>query len=180
MASLVSIVHDLPSMLTNLAKQLQGFWVLLYALSYLLGIYFCIAGIFAMKEYGMRTTFMQVQKGMLPSLFKFFIGILFIYLPTSMDAMMTTFFGLSVSDSFKKWPSTSINASWNDIFQPLLVLVRVVGLGALMRGLALLTKVGQQNTQPNTLSKAMIHIVGGVFCINIVGTIDMLKATLGF
>ncbi len=175
-----TIMRDLPSILTNLANNLETVWYMLGGLSYLFGIFFCIAGILGLKEYGMRTTFMQVQKGMFPSLFKVLIGATFIFLPTSMDVLMTTFFGMNTSDSFKQWGDTSVNANWDDIFRPLTVLVRVVGLGALIRGLALLPKIGKQNAQPNTMSKAIIHIVGGVFCINIVGTIDILKATLGF
>ena len=43
----------------------------------------------------------------------------------------------------------------------------------------MLVKTVNEGSQPGTFSKGVVHIVGGTFAINIVGTVELLKASFG-
>ncbi len=42
-----------------------------------------------------------------------------------------------------------------------------------MRSLVLFSKLGHQ-AQPGTMGKAIMHLLGGILCVNIVGTIQLV------
>ena len=101
-----------------------------------------------------------------------FVGITLFYFPEVVRIFMVTVWG---SANIVEYPSTPSN--WKYFTDPVIGLVRIVGYIAFIRGWLLLLRLGQEGRQPGTGAKALLHILGGILAINIVGTINMLGAT---
>ena len=59
------------------------------------------------------------------------------------------------------------------------VILQFIGLVAFIRGLVILTQLGGHGGQPGTFARAMTHIIGGILCINMYDTVNMILVTLG-
>jgi intracellular multiplication protein IcmC len=164
--------HNLPDMLSNIQKNLQPIWQMLIALSYTLGVIFVVMAILKLKQYGQMTVMMSNQASMGATLAYFLVGIGLLYLPTLLDMWVMTAWGYS-TDEINGPSGSNI-----EFMKPVLQIIQVIGLISFLRGWLSLAKLGG-GAQPGTLSKGIMHIVGGILAINVVGTLDMLKATLG-
>lgn len=67
--------------------------------------------------------------------------------------------------------------NWDEVIDPVMKIMQVIGLVALIRGISSLTRLAGQS-QPGVLGKAVVHIVGGTLAINIYGTVDVIQNTL--
>lgn len=169
--------QDLPQMLVNLQKSLQPIWAALIALSYVLGIFFIAIAILKLKQYGQITVMMATHANLGPSLAYLIVGAGLLFLPTFLNVMTVTTWGYGVEQIPPYEAGRTFDVS--DIMVPLTQLVQVIGLIAFIRGWVMLIKIGGHGGPPGTLSKGLTHMLGGILAINIVGTIDVLKATFG-
>ena len=71
-------------------------------------------------------------------------------------------------------------SSWEQVIPPIVVFVRLIGVGAFMRGIVLFSRVGSEQSQHGAMSKSLLHVIGGVLCVNVVGTLELLKNILGY
>ena len=173
----MSTVNNLGQILSNLEKQLPAVWKMLIALSYVMGIAFTLIGLFRLKKYGQQTVMMMAAANIGEPMIFLFVGISLFYLPTMMNTMVETFWGYGVKGIQAYTMTTSAGPTWDQVINPLMRVVQIVGLVAFMRGLTLLTRLASQS-QPGVLSKAFVHIIGGILAINIYGTIDIVNQTL--
>jgi len=105
------------------------------------------------------------------------IGLGLLYFPTVVNVSIQSLWVYSSSSSILKYPSEP--SSWDAFVQPLIDTIRLFGLIAVVRGLVILTRIAGENPQPGSMGKGLMHIIAGTLAINIVGTIDMIKATFG-
>lgn len=168
---------DLTQMLVTMQQSLQPVWAALIALSYVLGIFFIAIAILKLKQYGQMTVMMATHAALGPSLAYLFVGIGLLFLPTILNIMTVTLWGYGV----EQIPAYEAGGTFDvsDIMVPVIQLIQVIGLIAFIRGWVMLVKMGGQGAPPGTVSKGLIHILGGILAINIVGTIDVLRATFG-
>lgn len=160
--------------LGHIAKSYPAIERFLVAFCYVVGIWFVIAGFNKLKRYTeMRGTMMGGQAHIGGPLLYIFIGILLFYFPSLVNVMVFTVWGTT---SIVQYPVTP--PKWKYFTDPVIGLVRIVGYIAFIRGWILLVRLGQESHQPGTAGKALLHIFGGVLAINIVGTLNMLGATL--
>ena len=62
---------------------------------------------------------------------------------------------------------------------PIVGIIQLIGLFAFLRGGMILARVGKQGTQPGTVSKGVVHLIGGILAINITTTVNVVVNTLG-
>ncbi len=110
---------------------------------------------------------MSHQLSLAGPLMMFVAGSLLLALPTFIKFSLLTFMG---SDN----PMSLYVAGYN--VNPLLVFVRIVGIGSFVRGIVLLSRSGHQQGQQGTLGKALIHMGAGILCIHVVGTYQLLTS----
>jgi intracellular multiplication protein IcmC len=173
----MAAVNNLGQILSNLEQQLPAVWRMLIALSYVMGIGFTLIGLFRLKKYGQQTVMMMAAANIGEPMIFLFVGIALFYLPTMMNSMVETFWGYGLSGIQAYTMTTSAGPTWDQVINPLMRVVQIIGLIAFMRGLTLLTRMAGQS-QPGVLSKAFVHIIGGIMAINIYGTIDIRNQTL--
>jgi len=174
----VAASADIPhfgDMLWHLQSQLSSVSHLIVAVSYLAGITLVLRGLFKLKLYGDMRVMMSNNANIGEPLTLFSIGAILIFLPNLLDVSMQTMWGVDYNTVMSYDVDTS--GHWGDVMQPIASLIQVIGFIAFLRGWFFLSKITAQGYQQGVVGKGFMHILGGILAINIVGTIDMLKAT---
>ena len=82
---------DASTMLSNLASTIPQFMKLVTAVAYVMGMALIIKGLMALKQYGEARTMMSTQQELKGPLIMICVGAALLYLPSSVDAGLTTF-----------------------------------------------------------------------------------------
>jgi len=145
-------------------------------LTYVMGVFFVLMGIFKLKRYGEMRTQMSTQMTILSPLMPIFVGTLMLIYPKFFNDTIQLFFNTNATKSLNY---QGADAGLEQYIKPILMLVRLIGLGAMVRGLVLLSRVGGQQSQPGSTGKALIHLIGGILAARIGLTIDFIMNLFG-
>ena len=171
--SYAKISIDFNQMMSSLKDNLPAVIRLTTAFAYVLGTLFVISGLSDLKTIG-HSSSMQQQTSMSGPLMKILMGVMLIYLPSTRDSLMLTFWQ---TDSIVEY--TGGGGQFAQMKEGIVLLIRTLGYIALVRGLVVLSRVGYQGSQPGTVGKGFLYIIGGVLAINIVATIEIVQNSLG-
>ncbi len=166
----------------NLQTSYAGITNFLTGLMYVLGIFLTVQAVMKLKKFGHRTAFMHVEAGMLGPTMQFAIGVGFLYSKSLIEIINSTFFGQSSIASVMSYTANSgMDNDWQQIMNPILGMVQIIGLIAFIRGFLILSKGVQKEggQQPGQVTKGIVHVVGGILGINIVYTIEVVMNTFG-
>jgi len=159
-------------MLVNLSAVAPSLLRLITAIAWVLGIVLMIKGIVGMKELGdQKTARHDQQHSPKGALVKLAIGAMLIYLPTTIRVGMNTLW-----DEPNPYAYVKDTGDWSSLLGSAFVIIEVVGVIAVIRGLILLTQMGQSHQ--GSFGKGMSHIVGGILCINMYGFLETVFNTL--
>lgn len=161
-------------MLQNIANQMPYAMRMITALAYVMGMYFIIYGIMKLKHFGEARAMGGQEHSLTGPILYLVVGSLLLYLPTTVQVGMSTFWGNPSPISY-----TSNSDQWHQFLNDCFLVVEVFGTIAFIRGLVMLTSLGGHGGQPGTLSRAMTHIIGGLMCINVYQFLQMVLNTLG-
>ncbi|AAO91121.1 hypothetical protein [Coxiella burnetii] len=144
------------------------------SVSIIMGLGLFMMGIFRLKRYGEMRTFMSHQMTIAAPLLMMIAGIALMCLPVVLSTALTSFWSTSNPLHYHGG-----EVGYEQLIPPIIVFVRLIGVGAFIRGVLLFSRVGREQTPPGTMAKAMLHILGGLFCVHILGTLSLLKSVLG-
>lgn len=161
-------------MLTNISSQIPSVMRMVTAIAYVMGMYFIIFGLLKLKEFGEARTMMSTQHHLRTPLTYLAVGTLLLYLPSSVQSGLTTFW--ANPNPYEYEENTSEYAG---VMSHALIAVQLFGTIAFIRGLMILSKSGEQHGGQDSVGKGLTHVIGGVFCINIYQFVQMVFATLG-
>lgn len=148
---------------------------ILGVISIIMGLGLLFAGIFQFKKYGEMRTMMSAQMSMSGPLMLLLSAGILLALPFFLNTFLIALTGYDTP-----MPYGGDNTSYGALIPPILMLVRIVGIGSFIRGVVLLSRSGDHHrAQPGMVSKAMIHMLAGVMCIHIQGTLDLFRNVLG-
>ncbi|MCB1827872.1 MAG: type IV secretion protein IcmC [Coxiellaceae bacterium] len=168
--------RNFAQMMTTFQSNLPFVKMLVVGFSYTMGVALILNAVFKLKRYGEMRTMMATNMSAIKPLVVMMVGAGLIYLPTLIDYMVGTLYAYG-SSSVMEYPTQS---DWSQVINPLIQTVKVLGLISFVRGWAMLAKYGSEGgQQPGTAGKSIMHMVGGVLAMNIVGTIDVIKASFG-
>lgn len=172
---------DPTNIFVNLQASYAGITNFLTGLMYVLGIFLTVQAVMKLKKFGHRTAFMHVEAGMLGPTMQFAIGVCFLYSKSLIEIINSTFFGQSSIASVMSYTASNMDQDWQQIMNPILGMVQIIGLIAFIRGFLILSKGVQKEggQQPGQATKGIVHIVGGILGINIVYTIEVTLNTFG-
>ncbi|MDR1546039.1 MAG: hypothetical protein LBU12_04880 [Deltaproteobacteria bacterium] len=100
-------------------------------------------------------------------------GALMLNVPGLLDALAQTFFAQNSAQALSYHPPAHAAASY---VRFAVLLVNLTGLAGVGRGLYLLKRTAGEG---GGLPRALVHIVGGVLCVNIVEFIKLLAVSAG-
>lgn len=168
--------------LTNIANNLVPIEKLVTGSAYLMGLAFAYKAIACLKHHGERASAQQ-QAGLKEPLVYFMVAAVFIYFPTGLSVLMKTSFGYSSVLAYSSLQTQ--NPTLNTLFGPssevgrsLSMIIQVIGLIAFIRGWVLISRSATHGQSPGGTSKGIMHVIGGVLAMNIVGTLEVLNNTL--
>lgn len=148
--------------------------VILNSVSVLLGLSLTFGAFMALKKHGEQRTMMSGQGTLAGPLVMLVCGAILMILPKFTSAILLAFWGHRSDMSY-----TGGATGYSELVPPILIFVRVIGLGSFIRGVFMLSRTGGQQHQPGQIGKALMHIVAGVLCMHVMDTIDLLQDILG-
>jgi len=163
------------TVMTNIGNSIAPFWSMVTGGAYLFGFALFMRGMFMLKIYGEMRTMMSGQSNLKGALIYLFVGTVLIFSQTIYSSLLLTTFNATATSPLQYESGTAM--SYN-AYISLLRFVQLIGLISFIRGWILLTHASNPGQQ-NTFGKALTHIIGGLLAINIQGTIDVLKGTVG-
>ncbi len=171
---------DINAMLTTLRKNLPKVVRFIIASSYVVGIWLIYSGLYSLKIYGdMRTMMPSQGAGMGKYLSRMIIGTLLLLMPRLVKLSIWTLWGTDYTIiDYPDW-GADLN-QWRPALNGAVAVVRVLGYISFFRGFLMFARSSGQNVQPGTFGKGAIHVIGGILCINITGTIEIIRHTFGF
>lgn len=159
---------------THIMQQLGVIAIILQTFGVIIGISLVMGSLFSLKKYAETRTYMSSQMSMAMPLTLLLSGALFLILPTTLATSLFAFFG---DASPEKYQTTT---SGIDQYIPvILMFVRLIGVGSIMRGIMLFSKLGHSSSSHGgLLGKALIHILGGLLCLHVLTTVNLIKQIL--
>ena len=164
---------DAEAVLLNLSKAFPELMRLVTAIAYVMGMFMIIRGVAGLKEYGESRASRADHHSLKGALTLLICGTLLLYLPSSVQTGLSTFW----TDPNPYAYDTGTHDSWFDFTQSIFLIVQLIGTIAFIRGLVIMSHMGQSHSQSN-FGKAMAHIVGGILCINLYQFIQVILNTL--
>jgi intracellular multiplication protein IcmC len=145
-------------------------------ISILLGLGTFIGGLFQLKRYGETRTMMSSQMSIAGPMMMMLSGAALLYLPTFIATVLVGFWGPGAEIDL---PVESNMEGWSQYISPVLMLVRLVGIYAFTRGFVILSRTGNHGQQ-GQIGKSLIHILAGILCVHIMGTVKLIESLFGF
>lgn len=162
------------TMLQSIATQIPYLMQMVTAIAYVMGMYMIIQGVIKLKHFGESRTQMSQEHGLAGPLFLLTTGVLLLYVPTGVSVGMSTFW-----TEPNPYGYTELQGQWGEFINVIYLVVQFIGTVAFLRGLVILSHMGERGHQQGTWGKGIAHIIGGIFCINIYQTVQVIFATLG-
>jgi len=169
--------QNFQSMLVNLSRSYPDLWRLLTATAYILGFAMALRALFYLKVYGVMRTMTSSQSSIKTPVALLFASTMLIASPTAFNVVNMTFFGTASPLSYTGGAVGSFSQS---SMIAVIGVVQIIGLIAFIKGWLLVARAGEGQGQPGAIGKALTHIVGGAFAINIVQLKDVVWNTFGF
>ncbi|MDR1041839.1 MAG: hypothetical protein LBR80_17085 [Deltaproteobacteria bacterium] len=157
--------HD--TVLANLTPHLQGWWGAVTAILCLCGFAIVVGGIVALARTGGRAGAWGAVA------FAAGAGALLVNLPGFLDSLALSIFGHGSVQGLDYRPPEHPARHYVRFAVHMLALVGLVGVG---RGLFLLKDSPQR---PGQLGRALVHIFGGILCVNFTATLRIIGTSLG-
>lgn len=185
---------DVQDMLENAADVLNPAMGMLLAFSFVMGVFFIVKGLMMLRSFSIPLTQATKPGELSGPLVYIFVGAVLLYIPTSTDVLTQTLFGKetgifegsggleqmgSASDQLMGYGvSTSVESHWATMIDTIVLYMQFIGFLAFMRGWLLIAHAGQPGVQPGTISRGMVHIVGGILAINFLPLANIVINTL--
>lgn len=164
------------SMINNLMTEIPALMRLVTAVAYVAGMYFVFLGIMKLKQYGEQRTMMSGEHHMKGPIIYLTVGAMLLYLPTSVQVGLSTFW---TDPSPYSYQDIIEQSQWMQFIGNCFLIVQLVGTISFIRGLMLLSHLGQHHGggQPGTFTKGLTHIIAGILCINIYQFVQVVSVT---
>lgn len=170
--------QDLSGWLYNIANQVPALMRLVVVLSYISGFGFLMAAMSRFKRCARSITMMSPNEGIHGPLILLLAALLLLFFPAFINIGTASLFG---TDSIIAYQDDAAGA-YNDMFfgmlYPIIVIFRLIGYIAFIKGVYLLSRLSGTQTQPGTFTKSMVHMVGGILAVNIEATYFVLLNSL--
>jgi intracellular multiplication protein IcmC len=172
-------ITDLSTMIAALRSNLPHVVRLIVAIAYVMGLWMIYTSLYTLKIYGDLRTMMSSQAGLSGPLIKLVLGVFLLLMPGIVKVGIYSLWGTGYSILDYPEPIT-IWSSWQPVINGVLDVVRVFGYIAFLRGFVMLGRATRQGAPQGLNGKGLIHIVGGILAINIIGTVEIIRHTFGF
>ncbi len=155
----------------HLTQSLMQVAVIAQDFGIIMGLGLFAGGLFKLKRYGEMRTMMSSQMTIAKPLFMMFSGIALICLPVMTATLLQAIWGTSSPLAYPVYSSYDFES----LMTPIIVFIRLVGVFGIIRGFILLSRAGNEQGQPGQVGKAILHLVGGIMCVHIIGVSQLIE-----
>ena len=173
-----SVNLDAVEMLKSISLQLHPWERLIRVASYILGILLFFKAMYYLRIYGESRIMGGRDASLKIPLVNMTIGAALIYFPTALEIAMQSTFGYESILMYSDWRGSPTSGTSRLVMVSVFNVVKFIGLVSFVRGMMMLTKAAQQGAQVST-AKGFTHVIAGILGMNIVGTANLMSATLG-
>lgn len=198
-APCVSYATDIHTILFNLRQQIiNPFTQLILYICYICGIYFIWRGVAVIKAFGNAMNQMTRPGEIAGPLVYMVVGALLIWVPATTDSLSQTVFGNDQANVAESAGADGINfyragraseelvgylpqgveAKWADLIDTLVIFIEFIGFIAFIRGLFIISKSGNPGVQPGSITKGIVHLIGGVIAINFIPAVQIVHNSI--
>jgi intracellular multiplication protein IcmC len=142
-------------------------------ISILMGLGLSLFGFFTLKRYGEARTFMSHQMTLWQPLMQIVAGSMLLILPTFIRSALYAFWSTSSPLVYHATPD-----GWDSYIPAVLVFVRLIGAGAIIRAIVMFARTGVSGSQPGTIGKAITFLFAGILLMHILGVYNLLEQIL--
>ncbi|MCS5708313.1 hypothetical protein CC99x_005280 [Candidatus Berkiella cookevillensis] len=168
--------------LQNLSYAFTSLKALIVALSYVLGVGMVVRGLMMYRQLA-NVTMSSAQRGELAGpMVWIIVGVILVYFPRTLESSLTTVFATgdtAAASELIGYVTISGVERWREISEIIVNYMKLIGYIAFLRGWIILSKMGHSGSQPGSIGKGIVHIVGGVLLINVIDTVNLLARTFG-
>lgn len=168
-------IGNLPATLMNNLGIIAN---IMQTIAIMMGLALFIGGVFQLKRYGEMRTMMSSQMSMAGPLMMLISGIAMLCAPLMMGTVLVSFWGPGGASDLPYDGDTG--SGWAQYIEPVLMLIRLVGVYAFMRAFVMAAKTGSGHAQPGTTGKVLTQLFAGILCVHIMGTIQLMESIFGF
>jgi len=161
-------------MVNRIAEQVPMLMRMVTAMGYVIGMYLIFTSLLKFKEFGEQRTMMSSQHHLKEPMTYLIMGVLLLYLPSSVQMGMSTFW--AEPNPYGYLEETD---QWQQFINNCFMVIQLFGVIAFIRGLVILSHTGGQGGGQGQFGKGVTHVIGGLFCINIYQFIKVILFTLG-
>ncbi len=169
--------------ITNLSNAFSSIEHLIVAVTYIIGLALIIRGVMMYRIFA-NQTFGSAQRGEIAGpMVHLVVGALLLYIPSTLTSSLTTIFGTSEvgqAGALIGYETLSSSEQWQKLTNVVIQYMSLIGLIAFVRGWVILSKMGHSGSQPGSIGKGLVHVIGGILLINIVDTVNILGCTFGY
>lgn len=163
------------SMINRIAGQIPLLMRMVTAFGYVIGMYFIYVSLMKFKQFGEQRTMMSSQHHLREPLTYLIMGALLLYLPTSVQVGMSTFWADPSPYGYLEGDD-----QWQQFINNCFLVIQLFGTIAFIRGLVILSHTGGQGGGgQGQFGKGVTHVIGGIFCINIYQFVKVILFTVG-
>lgn len=166
---------DISQMLINLSSSLGDIEWMLRGGAYLMGLIFFFKALYHLKIYGELRTMMASHASFKEPLTYLIAGSMLMFFPTARDLLIESSFGTNSITAYSDWHGGETNRTMQAIF----MMIQLVGIISFIRGWMLIAKAAGQGGGQMGYGKGIVHLLGAVMAMNIVGTANLISDTLG-
>jgi intracellular multiplication protein IcmC len=165
------------SVLSNLAASLLPVQELVTGAAYLMGISFSMKALMTLKTHGEQRS-SGAASSMKEASVYMFVAAMLLYYPTAVEVVMNSTFGYSSVLAYSSNSAMGTMLGDESIGASLTIIIQTTGLFAFIRGWLLIARSASSGQGPGGLGKGLMHVLGGILGMNIVGTIEVFYNTL--
>lgn len=154
------------NMLSTAMPHVKAWWGYIIVLLYAAGFFCFTAALVNVPKARLKQTYGRCILGMVA-------GVALLNAPGLLNVLSYTLFS---NESVQELSYTPPGHEGQIYVQFAVYVVAVVGLCAIARGILIMRRTDQNNHE---LSRALIHLAGGIICVNLPQFLRMLGATLG-
>lgn len=174
---------SLDTALTNLSNAFGSIQSLIVAVAYVIGLSLIVRGVMMYRIFA-NQTFGSAQRGEIAGpMVHLVVGAILLYFPSTLNVSLQTIFSttdISPASDLVAYQSLSGGEKWQKITDVVTMYMKLIGLIAFVRGWVILSKMGHSGSQPGSIGKGLIHVIGGILLVNVVDTVNILACTFGY
>ncbi|MBC3910752.1 hypothetical protein [Undibacterium umbellatum] len=162
------------TMLLKFGESIPGLWNFAQAMSFVVAMFLFGFSLFKLKRIGDRKS----NEGMMSVVMTLLAATGLFYLSSSLDSFLVSTFGTSTIMTYTS--SSILDAEGLKAAKVVIGFVNLIGLIAFARGWYALKMLGSGGGhKEDTAKRAIVLLVGGTFCLNIVALSEVLQRSLG-